>query len=98
MHQKDNFTGELEEGVFLFLAVGIHWSLHFSKQAILFHASVSLSLYVPFAGNTCSIGLCLTSSFSSSKTQLRCHLLSEAFPDWPFSWGWVSLLHVFTTP
>ena len=96
--RKTVSQGNLKLSFFLILALGIHLSLHFSKQAMLFCASISYSLYMPFAGNTCSRGLCLTNSFSSSKTQLRCHLLSEAFPDWPFSWAGAPLLCVSTTP
>lgn len=44
MHLKDNFTRELEENVSLILAVGIDSYLQFSKQAMLFHASVALSV------------------------------------------------------
>lgn len=99
MHLKDNFTRELEENVSLILAVGIDSYLQFSKQAMLFHASLSLSLSisVPFAGNTCSTLLCLSNS-SSSKTQLRCHLLSEAFLDWPFNRDPMPFYCAFTTP
>lgn len=42
MYLKDNFTREIEEIFFLILAVGIDLYLQAFKQAMLFHASVSV--------------------------------------------------------